>query len=284
MARAYTSEFKQFLAGNRQRELDQAVLSFQNKAVKYLEGTLASATGADQARARFGKHGGSAAGFGDLLKILRVLKAREALAEFEQGMPARIKKLDGDHLDDMFDALDILAAAKPDAVPFAIGCIAKRLAMPWHLLRLATHATETKVAAEVAAAPYAFAVAMVLDQLEDQVEELRITLRKQHVPRAREILAAIYDAEYAIRVRIDLAGSAWGERLDAIMQAVAHALDTEEINLPAGLHHVLRSPALRHQHSFTGRLTSLAWKCRDAVTGGPGYARHLIAAFRNQQA
>jgi hypothetical protein len=276
MARAYTGEIKQFLAGNRQRELDQAVLAFQNKAVKYLEGTLASATGADQARARFGKHGGSAASFGDLLKILRVLEAREPLAQFEQGMPARIQKLDGDRLDDMRDALDILAAAKPDAVPFALANIAKRLTTPWHLLRLAARSTEIEPAAAVAAAPYAFAVVMVLDQVEDQVEVLRATLRKQHVPRAKEILMAIYDIEYAIRSRIDLAGSAWGARLEAIMQAVAHALDTEEINLPAGLNHVLRSPALRNHHSLTGRLTRLAWKCRDAVTGG-------LASLRSPQ-
>ncbi len=277
MARAYAGEIKQFLAGNRQREIDQAVLAFQNKAVKYLEGTLASATGADQARSRYGKHGGSAASFGDLIKILRVLKAREPLAQFEQGIPARIQKLDGDRLDDTLDALDILAAAKPEAVPFALANIAKRLTTPWHLLRLATDATEPEPAAAVAATPYAFAVVMVLDQLEDQVEVLRAALRKQHVRRAKEILMAIYDAEYAVRSRIELAGSAWGARLEAILQAVTHALDTEEINLPAGLNHVLRSPALRNHHSLSGRLTRLAWKCRDAVTGG-------LASLRNSQA
>jgi hypothetical protein len=284
MARAYAGEFKQLLAGNRQRELDQAVLSFQNKAVKYLEGTLASATGADQARARFGKYGGSAASFGDLLKVLRVIKAREALAELEQGLPARIDKLDGGRLDDIFKALDTLAAAKPDAVPFAIANVARRLATPWQLVRLATRSTESKAPADVAAAPYAFAIVMVLDLLEDQVEVLRAALRKQHVPRAREILTVIYDTEYAIRVRIEVDGSAWGERLDAIMAAVAHALDTEEINLPAGLTHVLRSPGLRSHQSLAGRLTWLAYKCRDAVTGGPTYARNLIASFRNPQA
>jgi hypothetical protein len=283
MARAYTGEVKQF-AGNRQRELDQAVLAFQNKAVKYLEGTLASATGAEQARARLGKHGGSAASFGDLLKILRILKAREPLAQFEQGMPVRIDRLDGRRLDEVLDALDALAAAKRDAVPFAIVNVVRRLTTPWHLLRLATDATDPEPAAEVAAAPYAFAVVMVLDLLEDQIEVLRAALRKQHVPRAKEILMAIYDTEYAIRSRIDLAGAPWDARLETIMQAVAHALDTEEIKLPAGLTHVLRSPALRNHHSLSGRLTRLAWKCRDAVTGGPAYARNLIASLRNPQA
>jgi len=106
---------------------------------------------------------------------------------------------------------------------------------------------------------------------------LRAALRNQHVRRAKEILMAIYDVEYAIRDSIDLAGSPWAARLDAILQAVEHALDTEQINLPAGLNHVLRSPALRNRHSLTGRLTRLAWKCRDAVTS----PRTLIASFRN---
>jgi hypothetical protein len=276
MARGYTAEIKQFVAGNRQRELDQAALAFQNKAVKYLEGTLASATGADQARARFGKHGGSAASFGDLLKILRILKAREPLAELENDVPMRIDRLDRDRLADTLDALGILAAAKKDAVPFAIASIAKRLTTPWHLVRLAANADEPEPAAAVAATPYAFAVVMLLDQIEDRVEVLRAVLRKQHVRRAKEILMAIYDTEYAIRSRIDLAGSPWGARLDAIMQSVIHALDTEEINLPAGLTHVLRSPALRNHQSLTGRLTRLAWKCRDAMTG--------FASFRGSQA
>jgi hypothetical protein len=277
MARAYASEIKPFIAGKRQRELDQAVLAFHNKAAKYLEGTLASATGTEQARARFGKHGGSAASFGDLLKILRVLKAREALAQFEEGMPVRIDKLDGARLDDVLDALDILKAAKQDAVPFALANTAKRLRTSWHLLRVATTAAEPEPAAEVAAGPYAFAVVIVLDQLEDQIAVLRAALRKQHVRRAKEILMAIYDVEYAIRESIDLAGSPWDARLEAILQAVDYALDTEQINLPAGLNHVLRSPALRNRHSLTSRLTRLAWKCRDAVTS----PRNLIASFRN---
>jgi hypothetical protein len=277
MARAYTGEIKQFVAGKRQRELDQAVAAFQNKAVKYLEGTLASATGAEQARLRYRKHGGSVASFDDLLKIMRVLKAREPLAQFEDGMPVRIDKLDGDRLDDVLDALDILKAAKPDAVSFALANIAKRLRTSWHLVRLATNADEPEPAAAVAAGPYAFAVVMVLDQLEDQIEVLRAALRKQHVRRAKEILMAIYDVEYAVRECIDLAGSPWGARLEAILQAVDYALDTEQINLPAGLNHVLRSPALRNRHSLTGRLTRLAWKCRDAVTS----PRNLIASLRN---
>src|SRR5580658_8054608 len=87
MARGYAAELKQFLAAGKQREVDLAAHGFQNKAVKYLQGTLASESGAEQARARLGKHGGSAATSGDLVKILRVLKARDALAALDEDLP-----------------------------------------------------------------------------------------------------------------------------------------------------------------------------------------------------
>jgi hypothetical protein len=280
MARAYAGEIKQFLAGGRQRELDQAVAQFQNKAVKYLQGTLASPTGADQARSRLGKHGATAANFSDLLKMQRVLKARSELAGLEGDLPARIDKLDDDRLERTRAAVDSVVAAQPDAMPFALMLVLKHLATPWQLLRLATRATETKAAAEVAAAPYAFAIVLVLDRLEDQVEVLRATLRKQHIPRAKEILGDIYDTEYAIRVRIDLDDSAWGARLDAIMQAASDVLETEVVNLPAGLNHVLRSRTLKHHQSLMGRLTYLGWKCRDAVAGAPAQIRDLLARRR----
>src|ERR1700722_5814480 len=80
MARAYAVEVKQLLTAGKQREVDQAAHGFQNKAVKYLQGTLAAESGTEQARARLGEHRGSAATSGDLVKILRGLQARDAPA------------------------------------------------------------------------------------------------------------------------------------------------------------------------------------------------------------
>jgi hypothetical protein len=283
MARAYASELKQRLTGNKQRELEQTVKSFQNKAVKYLDGTFASATGADQARARLASHGAGPAGFDDLLKMLRVLKARDALGELDENLPASIDKLAGDRLGRTLAALDKLAAAHPDAVPFGLVLVGKRLAAPWQVVRLATKATETKDAEAIAATPYAYAVMIVLDHLDDELDVLRTTLQNKHIRRAKELVAAIHDTDYALRVRIELAGSAWGHRLDTIMQAVLDVVASEEHNMPAGLHHVLRSRGLQQHRSLRGRLTWLAWKCRDVVADLPTHLRSLLAAVRNWQ-
>src|SRR5215469_5120197 len=73
LARAYAADMKSLIAAKKEREADLVVQAFQNKAVKYLEGTLASKNGADHARSRLAARGGSRATFDDLNKILEVL-------------------------------------------------------------------------------------------------------------------------------------------------------------------------------------------------------------------
>ena len=58
-------------------------------------GALKSAGNLEQARARLVKYGAAKDGVDDLTKMMRVLRSREALAQFGQGLPARIDKLDG---------------------------------------------------------------------------------------------------------------------------------------------------------------------------------------------
>ena len=284
MARDYAAEMKKLLAAGKQREIEQAVQTFQNKAVKYLEGTLASGNGAEQARTRLATHGGAPATSDDLGKMLRVLKARAALAKLTQSLPTRIDKLIGKRLDTTRAALDTFAAEAGEAVPFALATVARRLTAPWQLVRLATKAVDTKDAVAVAAAPYAIAVTMVLDLLDGLVDTLYAALKDEHLPRAKELLTDIYDIEYALRVRIDLAGSPWGKRLDATMDEVSRLLDTELHDLPSGLRHVLRSRGLKHHLSVMGQLTRLGWKCRDALAGSMTHGRNLVAAVRNSQA
>jgi hypothetical protein len=284
MARAYTDEMKGFVTAGKQRELEQAVQAFQNKAVKYLDGTLASASGLEQARARLATRGGTPATFDDLAKMLRILKAREALVKLAQGQPARIKKFDGAQLDKTRAALDAFAADHGEAVPFALAVVARRLTAPWQLIRLATKDAETKDADEIAATPYGFAVTMVLDRLEDQLDVLRAALEAEHIMRAKELLTDIYDTEYALRVRIDLPDTAWGDRLDGTIEGVSRAVESEASNFPAGLRHVLHSSRLKHHQSLMGQLTRLGWKFRDALSGVTMPGRQLVATVRSSQA
>jgi hypothetical protein len=155
--------------------------------------------------------------------------------------------------------------------------VSLRLVVPWQLIRFATKAVETKDAAAIAATPYAMAVGMVLDQLDDRVEVLYGALTDEHLPRAKELLSGIYDMEYQLGVRIDFGDTPWGRQLDATMDRVEKLLSTEMTTLPAGLRHVLKSRGLKGHLSLSGQLEWLKYKCRDAVTGSVAYGRNLIS-------
>ena len=134
LVRSYLTEMKQFIATGSQHEIEQAVVAFQNKAVKYLEGPLKSTSGMEQARSRLVAYGAAKAGLDDLTKMMRALRAREPLTKFAEALPAKIDKLDGARLDKTRAALDALAAksAESGAVRAHAGVPAARRAVAAH--------------------------------------------------------------------------------------------------------------------------------------------------------
>jgi hypothetical protein len=117
----------------------------------------------------------------------------------------------------------------------------------------------------------------VLDWLDDKRSALRVALRKNRVLVARDLLADIYDAEYALQVRIDLLDeSDWGKRLQELMRAIATLVAAEVSRFPDNIGHVLGSRSLRSHQSLAGRLTYLAWKGRDVMSDGAAYCKKLI--------
>src|SRR5664279_1991445 len=118
---------------------------------------------------------------------------------------------------------------------------------------------------------------MVLDRLDDRRSALRIALINSRVAVARELLTEIYDIDYALRVRIDhLEDSEWGKRLGNLMDATAALVEAEVSRFPKDVGHVLGSRSLRRHQSLAGRLTYLAWKGRDAISGGAAFFKRLV--------
>ncbi len=277
MARDYAKGIDGLMAANNQREARQLAATFQTKIVKSLENTLGSVEGADQTRVKLATYTASPAAYGDLTKMLCVLRARDALAKFNESLPATIRKFDDARVAKVAALLDAFGKTHAEALPFALALVAKRLKTPWQLIRLATKAAPSKNAADIAATPYAIAVSMVLDRLDDNRSALRVALRNNRVLVCKEILTDIYDTEYALQVRIDLLDeSDWGERLRNLMNAIAALVEAEVSRFPEKIGHVLGSRRLRGYQSLAGRLTYLAWKGRDAVSGGAAYCRKLV--------
>jgi len=279
MVRDYVKEINELIAADNQRGALRVAAAFQTKIIKSIENTLGSPDGAEQTRIKLATYTASHAAYGDLAKMLCVLRARDALAKFNEALPAMIKKFDDARVLKITTLLDGFGKDHPDAVPFALALVANRLRTSWQLIRLATKAAPSKQATDIAATPYALAVSMVLDRLEDKRLALRVALRNDRVLDCRNLLRDIYDTEYALQVRIDsLEESDWGKRLRDLMNAIAVLVDAEVSRFPLNVGHVLGSRRLRSYQSLAGRLTYLAWKGRDALTGGAAYCRKLVSA------
>jgi hypothetical protein len=278
MARDYTNTIKQALSANNPREAREVAAAFQNKIAKYLENTLAAAEAAEQARAGLAMYTSSRAAFADLTKILVVLRARDALAEFNKALPERIDKFEDEKLNDWRGKLDAFRTKNAAAMPFALTMVAKRLKTPWHLIRLASKTARSKSAADMAASPYAIAFPMVLEQLDERRFALRLSLKANRIPIAKDILTEIYNIERTLQASVDsLDESEWGRQLNELMEAIATMLEAELRTLPGNLQHVLGSRSLRGRNSLTGRLTNLAVKSRDVLAGGASYCKKLVS-------
>jgi hypothetical protein len=210
--------------------------------------------------------------------MLSVLRARDALSKFNDALPASIEQFDDVRISRIIELLDSFAKTYVEQVPFALALVAKRLKTPWQLIYIPAKAAASKNAADIAATAYAIAVSMVLDQLEDKWLALRIALKSNRVLVAKEILTEIYDIETALQSRIALLHqSEWGKRLQNLMNAVAALVDAEVSQFPDQIGHVLESCRPRSHQSLAGRLTNLAWKGRDAVSGGAAFCKKLIS-------
>jgi hypothetical protein len=278
MASDYIKKIDELTLANNPKQAVQVATTFQIKVVKSLENVLGSPDGAEQTRKKLAAYTASRSAYDDLTKMQAVLRERDALAKFNEALPAAIPKFDDARVAKTTALLDAFRKKHADVVPFALALVAKRLKTPWQLARLATKAASSKNAADVAATPYAMAVSMVLDRLEDSRAMLRVALRNNRVLVAKEILTEIYDTEYALQVRIDLEQSDWGVRLEALMTSITALVEAEVARFPDNVGHVLGSRRLRSHDSLAGRLTYLAYKGRDAVSGGGALLKKLTGA------
>jgi hypothetical protein len=278
MARDYVTAMTPLITANNQREARRVATTFQTKVVKYLESTLGSPDGVEQTRAKLAAYTASRTAYGDLTKMICVLRARDTLAKFNEALPAKIDKFDDARLAKISKLLGTFAKSHAEALPFALALVAKRLKISWHLILLATKAAPGKNAADIAAVPYAIAVSMVLDRVDDKRALLRVALKNNRIVVAKNILAEIYGIERAVRARIDLLDqSEWGVRLNDLMNAIAALIETEVTRFPDEVGHILGgSRSLRGHQSLAERLTGLAWKGRDALNGGAALCKKLI--------
>lgn len=279
MTRDYVKAINDLATNDNQREIRKAVSSFQTKVVKTLENTFKSSNPIELIQSKLGAYTASKSATDDVAKVMQALRAREALAKFDAALPHGIDKFDDARVAKITALLNAFGKQNPDAIPFALTLVANRLKTSWELIRLATKAAATKTAADVAKTPYAIAVPMALDRLDDKRLALRVALRNNRVLIAKDLITGIYDTEYALRVRIDqLDDSEWGVRLHGQMEAIAALIDAEVARFPPEVGHIFASRRLRRHDTLAARLTYFAWKGRDVVSNGAAFCKKLINA------
>jgi hypothetical protein len=273
MARDYNDQMKVLISSNKPKDAQQAAAIFQVKVAKSLEGNLAAAEGAERARTRLAAYTASPSVYGDLVKMMGALRARDALAKFGAALPKDILKFDDAQVGKITKLLDAFRKKDPNALPFALALVAGRLKAPRELFRLATNAARSRRAADVAATPYAIAVSMVLDQIDDNRVALLIALKKNRIIVARDILAEIDSTESALLAGIrELDASEWGRRLRDIRTAIVELVEAEVSRFPDEVGHVLKLRDLRGN----GFLPGLIWKGRDAISDGAFFCKRLL--------
>ena len=273
MARDYNDQMKALIASNKPRDAQQAAAVFQVKVAKSLEGNLASAEGAERARVKLSAYTASPSVYGDLVKMMSALRGRDTLAKFGAALPEKILKFDDAQVRKITALLDAFRKKDPDAIPFALALVAGRLKTPRELMRLATKAARSRRAADVAATPYAIAVSMVLDQIDDKRITLLIALKKNRVVVACDILAEIDSAESALLGAIrELDASEWGTRLHTIRDSIVELVEAEVSRFPDEVGHILKLRDVRGDRF----LADLVWKGRDAISDGAMFCKRLV--------
>lgn len=270
MAADYVANAKKVILADKNQQARQLAGAFQKKVASYLEGVLKSADGAAATRAALEIYTSSQASFDDLTKMLHLLNAQNALRQFDQAVPSKMGRLDRELIPVCIRSLNSLRRKHPEAVPFALTVIARRLDAPSDLIQFATTLVNDHSASRVAAGPYGVAVSMVLDQIAQKHPPLRSALRQNSVLQAKEILQEIYRTENTVRTQVDLAGSDWGSRLDDLMAAVHATVNAEIDSIPSDhrlLIHALESSRLQPQRSLTGSFGGMIRSGRQILVG-----------------
>ena len=270
MTRDYIDSAKMVIAANKLGEAQNIATAFRKKVLTYLDGVLGSADGADRVRAELKVHTSSHATFDDLMKMLRVMRAQQPLLEFATALPLKIREFDGVPFFKALDLLNALKAKDTNAVPFALTIAAGRLSKHWQLIHFATKPAGSRAVSKIAAVPYAIAVSMVLDRIDEKRQLLLDAFKTNRIPLAKEVLNEIYEIGNAVRERIDLGKSDWGNRLHDLTTAIDFALDAEINTIPVdhrNLKHTLESTRLRPGHSWTERLSQIIKKGQATLAG-----------------
>jgi len=247
-AKALSDDINRALLAGDRVKADQRTRALHDRALLRIREAVASVTGDDKARRRLAVQVGTPRALEDLAILTAILANRDLLAELARRLPNHLRTFERDQIDSVTSLLEASVAQKPhsgagvakaDVFLYGFVLIMGRLVAPWQLIRIATRAAETDVAARIAETPYARAVTIVLGEIECMVNDLRSEI-KSHRP-VTSLLKNIHDAARGLRTEIDLSGdSPWSRQLTAVRTEVSNVLRAEIEATPGRVRRLLR--------------------------------------------
>jgi hypothetical protein len=249
-AKALSDDINRALLADDKTKAEQLVRALHERAILRMGETLASVGTDEKAQRRLAIQVGTPRATDDVATLLHILEVRDVLADLAKRLPNYVRVFEREgieqarvHIDAASTAKSLggVASRKAEVVRYGLVLLMDRLAAPWQLLRLATRAADSDVAARVAETPYAAAVSIVLGEMESTVSELR-TAFKAGQPVA-SMLKELHDAARGLRTEMDLSvESAWSRQLAAIRSDVSNMLKPEIDAAPGRVRRLLRPP------------------------------------------
>jgi hypothetical protein len=247
-AKALSEDINRALLDDDRIKAEQLTRALRDRALRRIREAMASVTGDDKARRRLAVQVGTPRALDDLATLTRILANRDVLNDLARRLPNHLRSFERDEIDAVKSVLESATtqkapagapAVKTDVFLYGFVLIMGRLASPWQLIRLATRAAESDVAARIAETPYAAAVAIVIGEVECMVSDLGTELKARRP--VTSLLKNIHDAARGLRTEIDLSGdSPWSRQLTAIRTEVSNVLRAEIESTPGRVRRLLR--------------------------------------------
>jgi hypothetical protein len=245
-AKAFTEDIHRALADNDEVKAEQLTRALQDRVVHHLREAVAAVNRDEKARRRLAVQVGTPRALDDLVTLAGILGCRDVLSDLMRRLPGHFRVFEREHIEPVKALLDaataqkgLAATTKSDILLYGLILILSRLASPWQLIRIATCAAESDVAARVAETPFAAAVTIVIGEVECMVNDLRAALKARR--QVASLLKNIHDAARGLRTEIDLSGdSQWSRQLTAMRTEVSNILKTEIESTPGRIRRLLR--------------------------------------------
>jgi hypothetical protein len=220
--------------------------TLQDQAIREIATWLESARSDDRARRRLLGQIGTPRALQEAQTLHQVLSYRDLLWRFAARLPAKIKNLGDEQAGNLVGLLQHTVTDKTEVLLPALILVMNRLATPWQLIRLATKAAESDVAARVLESPYAAAVDTVLAEISVMIEAVREMLRTARVTDALPVLKDIHDAIRGVRSEMDVSGDCpWGRELARLRSCISDVLTVEIENTPGQVRRLLRPRTMK---------------------------------------